>query len=588
MISVDAELLKALDAAPEVAQRQFRDRLAQLATIFPDTAESYLEDILSKVNGDLERAVTVMYAPGSPYHKKATAPPTTAERPPAPDFSYHGSPWLPGLTPSAPPTAPLPGPQARAPTVAIPAPFSPQLSPRAQALAEVIAAPTQPDREDTPMEEAAPAPDLVAPAPAPAPAEPESNPGSPVTPWHPTQDDVLAQQDAAYLRRMFPTISDEFVTQAIREGDGDPAAAIAWATAITDADRVIGIIADAFPTATPEEVNNTLLDKNGNAAAAYACLSRQHISTWDRGHTSVHTMLAGKLLPPTEAPAPEFRDRDPSYASHETRWWETMVATKAYKVAGSPQDAALWSDITLLATSRVDVTPRVAGYVDSLGAWYTDRSGFQEAMKRLQAFSDFGALTRYCTTNPKRRESALSIILALMEDGLPSPGAAAWAMQLLTRSTEAYNTGRFYFSAYAANRRILWNRRNQALAAWKATRDLPEAEIPIPGGTDASLASPPRSAHPRSLPGAAGWALPMSESTSKYVDLAVRPKIKQTRSASASGAGEPLEGQADPGLVHTKLPAPGTSRPTPKGVKKEAAATLRKKEREEKEARGEN
>ena len=302
----------------------------------------------------------------------------------------------------------------------------------------------------------------------------------------------------------------------------------------------------------------------------------------------MHSLLAGKLLPPADDTAPEFQDRDPSYAHHKSRWWETMVATKAYKVAGSPQDSALWSDMTLLTASRVDVTPQVAGYVESLGAWYTDRSGFQEAMKRLQAFSDFSALTRYCATNPEHRESALSIVLALMEDGLPSPGAAAWAMQMLTRSTEAYNAGRFYFSAYGANRRILWNQRNQALAAWKATRNLTEgsprpaaapsppptwlhqkqaaaAEPPAPApparasaeAGAASAATTPTSAHPRSLPGTSGWPLPLSETASKYVDLVARPKTKQTRSASASGAGEPLEGQSDPGLTRTKLPTPG-------------------------------
>jgi len=118
-----------------------------------------------------------------------------------------------------------------------------------------------------------------------------------------------------------------------------------------------------------------------------------------------------------------------------------MVATKAYKVAGSPQDSAAWSHISLLMTTRVDITPRVAGFVESLGAWYTDRSGFQEAMKHLQTFSGFGALTRFCATNPEQQESALSVVLALMEDGLTSPGAAAWAMQMLTRSTQAYNKG---------------------------------------------------------------------------------------------------------------------------------------------------
>jgi len=96
----------------------------------------------------------------------------------------------------------------------------------------------------------------------------------------------------------------------------------------------------------------------------------------------------------------------------------------------------------------------------------------------------------------------------------------------------------------------------------------------------------PTSARPRSLPGAAAWALPLSESAAKYRDLAARPRATQTRSASASRAGEPLEGQSDPGLVRTRHPAPNVTRPTAKGAKKEAAAELRRRERDE--ALGEN
>ena len=554
MISVASELLRSLDAAPEVAQRQFRDQLAQLATLFPESTKSYLEEILLRVEGDLERAVTVMLAPHSPYHKKAPAPYAATERPPTPDFSYPGNPWLAGTSLGAIPPA---------------TPPAPQLSPRARALAVVIAAPTQPEREDTPMEEAAPAPDLV----APAPAEPESEPGSPLTPWNPTQEDAAVQCDTVYLRRAFPGLSDEFVLQAMEEGGGDPAATIAWATAITDADRVLGIMADAFPTASPGEVKDALLANHGNATAAYTFLSHQHESTWDQEHFCLSSQVAWKLLPADEALAPEFRDRDPSYTWHEDKWWDTMIATKAYKVAGSAPDSATWSIVSLLAAGTADISPRIAGYVESLGAQHNDKSASDTAMKYLQVFSDFGALNHFCSTNPKQQESALTIVLALLEDGIASLGAAAWAMTQLSRSPMAYHANRLHFSAYSANRRTLWNRRNQSLAAWKATRNLPEADIPLPEGADASLASSPapapparapveteaasaattlKSAHPCSLPGASGWALPMSASTSKYVDLAARPSTRQTRSASASSAGDPLEGQSDPGLLRVK------------------------------------
>jgi len=602
MISVAAELLAALDAAPEVAQRQFRDRLAQLTTLFPGTTEEYLGDILSKVDGDLERAVTVMYAPGSPYHKRTAAPPAPLERPPAPDFSYHGSPWMTNAAPAAPPAAPQPGPQARALSVLIPAPVAPQLSPRARALAVAIAAPTQPGQEDTPMEDAAPAPDLV----APAAADPDSEPGSPLVPWHPTQSDIIARQDADYLRRMFPAIPDEFVAQAIREGDGDPAAAIAWATAITDADRILGVLASAFPTATPEEIKEAAMSRNGSATAAYTLLSRRHESAWDPEQFPLTSQTARRLLPPPDDMAPEFYDRDPAYAIHETKWWDTMLATKAFRIADSAEDSALWTRISQLASSRADIAPQTANHVEALAnARYTDRSAFDRSMTALQNRGGFSALTRHCTTNPEHTDGVLRIVMALMEDGLASPGAAAWAMGRLTLTPQAFRAGRFCYAAYGANRRTLWNRRNQALAAWRHTRNPPMSDAqysqdldqgasigPLPSRAPSqqppgpiSAAASPKSAHPRSLPGASAWSLPLSDSAAKYVDIAARPKHKQTRSASASGTGEPLAGQADPGLVNTRLPS--AARPMARGSKVEAARAAARLEKEER-ARGEN
>ena len=363
----------------------------------------------------------------------------------------------------------------------------------------------------------------------------------------------------------------------MEEGGGDPAATIAWATAITDADRVLGVMADAFPTVNPGEVKEALLTNHGNATAAYTLLSRQHESAWDREHFRLSSQVTRKLLPANEALAPEFRDRDPSYVRHEARWWDTMIATKAYKVAGSASDSTAWSIVSLLASGTADFSPRVVGYVESLGAQHNDKPATDTAMRYLQVFSDFGALNHFCSINPEQQESALTIVLALLEDGIASLGAATWAMSRLSRSPMAYHANRLHFSAYGANRRTLWNRRNQSLAAWKAARDLRAEDVPLPEGADSSLApSPapapparapadseaaseattPKSAHPCSLPGASRWPLPLSETASKYVDLAVRPKTKQTRSASTSGAGKPLEGQSDPGLVRTKLPIP--------------------------------
>jgi len=248
MVSLPSELLKRLGAAPDVAQQQFRDCLAQLAAMFPGSTERDLEEILGSVDGNLERAVTMMFSPLLPYHKKR-APPAPTERPLAPDFSYPSNLWLAGTSLGAAP---------------------PQPSPRAKALTVVIAASSPPAREDTPMEETEAVPNLV----TPAPEDPESEPGSLIAPWNPTPEDASTQRDVTYLRQAFPRISDKFVLRAMEEGGGDPAATIAWAATISDADQVLGVIAGAFPTATPKEVKDALLTKNGSATAAYTLLSQ--------------------------------------------------------------------------------------------------------------------------------------------------------------------------------------------------------------------------------------------------------------------------------------------------------------------------
>ena len=319
------------------------------------------------------------------------------------------------------------------------------------------------------MEDVTAAPDLV----APPPEEPASKPSSPIALWAPSQDDASTQRDVAYIHHVFPDTSNKFLLRALEEGEGDPAATMAWATAINDADKVLGVISEAFPTATPGEVKETLLSKNGNATTTYTLLSRRHVSAWDREHFSLSSQIAWRLLTVDDETAPEFSDPDPSYAWHEAKWWATMIATKAYKVADSTQNTASWSAVTLLASSTINISPRVAGYIESLGAWHTNKVAFNRAMKALRTFHDFSSLTRHCTMNPGSEESTLSVVLALLEDSLASLGAAAWAMEHLTRTPQAYWAARFHYAAYSMNRRTLWNRRNLSLAAWKATRDPP-------------------------------------------------------------------------------------------------------------------
>jgi len=428
------------------------------------------------------------------------------------------------------------------------------------------------------MEEAI-VPDLM----APPPKEPMSEPSSPITPWVPSLEDTSALKDVTYLRHMFPKTSDKFLLCALEEGDGDPAATMAWAMSINNASRVQGIICNAFLTASPKEVHKALLAKNGNATAAYTLLARKHQSAWDRDHFALLSQITRKLLVTNEMLAPEFHDPDPSYAQHEAKWWSTMIATKEYKVEDSAQKTANWARVSAIVSLTIDVTPWVARHVESLGAWRTDRMAFDQAMGALRTFHDVTVLNNYCANHPGSTDSTLSIVLALLEDSLASPGTVAWAVEHLSRTPQAYRAAHFHFVAYGANRCTLWNRRNQSLAMWRTARNPPRSDAQWPGdlsqeasvgpaemveiikiadsshgsqdsrrgSQDSSTYKPrpllesatrsaamtPKSAHPCSLP--------VSSSAAKYIDLAKRTK-RQTRSASASGSGTPLEGLLQP------------------------------------------
>ena len=176
--------VRALDRAAATALSQFRDRTAQLQSMYPETSTDYLSMILNKCNGDVSRAITVMVSLLSLLHEKALAQ-IVAVPPAAPNFAYSTGINLQGII-------------------------------------DAINNPTQPSKEHrVPMDKdtipAAPStplemtivPDLVASTPKEMPEEP----GSPISSWEASQEIRVAQRDMAYLRHMFPTTTDEILIQ---------------------------------------------------------------------------------------------------------------------------------------------------------------------------------------------------------------------------------------------------------------------------------------------------------------------------------------------------------------------------------------
>lgn len=87
MFLLPSGLLSDLEKAPMVAQKQFRDSLAQLQSLYPDSTEEDLGVILGQAKGDVQRAIAVMESPHSPYHV-CTPPPILIVPPVALVFSY--------------------------------------------------------------------------------------------------------------------------------------------------------------------------------------------------------------------------------------------------------------------------------------------------------------------------------------------------------------------------------------------------------------------------------------------------------------------------------------------------------------------
>jgi len=422
-------------------------------------------------------------------------------------------------------------------------------------------------------------PDII----APTPEEPVSEPSSPITSWSPTQEDQTAQRDMAYLQSMFPSTLDKILLCAMGEGHNSPAATTAWVMAINDTDKILNILTSAFPTAPSKVVKDALLSKNGNVTAAYVSLAQRYQSAWDEGYAGDFKILAqitDRLIVVEDTPTPEFSDPNPFYAPHKAKWWDTMVSTKEYKVP-EPVKVAHWSKVTMIVNTTVDISPRVCSYVKALRAWWTDRMAFAKAMGDLSTFHDFATLVTYCNNHTGSRETVISIILALLEDGLASPGAAAWVVECLSNDPQGYRLAQFHFAMYSHNRHMLWNQHNQSLHAWKESRVLVAGSGPMKsaalmekenteivkmedisqpddaeGGaltqlepilgsrvmrdTAESRAASPGPTPPHSLPGTAGWALPVSSSATKYTNT-VPSWDKRSRSASVSGAGTPLE-----------------------------------------------
>jgi len=155
----------------------------------------------------------------------------------------------------------------------------------------------------------------------------------------------------------------------------------------------------------------------------------------------------------------EFTDSRSIFSKHENKWWDTMASTKQYKVA--PVDkASHWKSIIPIVLQTSNVSSRICKNVKALGTWKTDKTAFLQSLGKLSGFWDYTTLVSYCNQHSRSADTVLAIVLALLEDGLVSPGATAWAAHLLSKDQRGYRLSRFSFAAYKVNRTTVWNRCN--------------------------------------------------------------------------------------------------------------------------------
>jgi hypothetical protein len=279
---------------------------------------------------------------------------------------------------------------------------------------------------------------------------------------------------AAFLFQNHPSLHEDIIYMALEQSGGDTAAASAWCTVVEKADGALKILCEIFPTADPALIKKILLGLDGNVSKAYCSLANTHVSS--RPHPVSEAWLRVNALParlaqsaPNVPYTPDFHLSNPRYTDYEDRWWDSLIESTKFR-SSDPKVLAAWDIIAPYAISRLDVSPRMARYVENLNLRHRDAPAYAEATCILRSLPTYKLLLELINSRDIT-EPALAAIKIMLNEGIANPASACWAADTVILSPDEPVVASLLSSYHLCNS-VIWNARNAALRAKKHVDDI--------------------------------------------------------------------------------------------------------------------
>jgi hypothetical protein len=282
---------------------------------------------------------------------------------------------------------------------------------------------------------------------------------------------------AAFLFQTHPSLHEDIIYIALEQSGNDTAAASAWCTMVEKADGALKMLSESFPTANPDSIKQTLLSLDGDVSKAYCSLANTHVSS--KAHPVSEAWLRVNALPARLAPSapntqyePDFHFSNPRFRDYENRWWDSLIESTKFRTK-DPKILAAWDAIAPYAISRLDVSPRMARYVENLNLRHRDAPAYAEATCILRSLPTYKFLLALINSQDIT-EPALAAIKIMLNEGLANPASACWAADTAILSPDEPAVASL-LSSYHLCTSVIWNARNAALRARKHVDDMVSA-----------------------------------------------------------------------------------------------------------------
>jgi hypothetical protein len=279
---------------------------------------------------------------------------------------------------------------------------------------------------------------------------------------------------AAFLFGAHPSLHEDLIYIALEQSNNDTAAASAWCTVVEKADGALKVLSETFPTADPSLIKQIMLGLNGDVSRTYCSLANTHVSS--HPHPVSEAWLRVNALParltnlaPSTQYEPDFHHTNPRFEDYEERWWDSLIESTKFR-SSDPKVLAAWDIIAPYAISRLDVSPRMARYVENLNLRHRDAPTYNEASCILRSLPTYKLLLELINIRDIT-EPALTAIKIMMNEGIANPASACWAADTAILSPDEPVVASLLSSYHLCNN-VIWNARNAALRARKHVDDM--------------------------------------------------------------------------------------------------------------------